>query len=144
LIQKVSTAAVRIIDQDGTNARTAQKALRALSENIEQIHTAVRDMSSTTTGRKSILPDPSVEEFTFTYEEEADPEVFFVPYIWEIIVCVLTSSTIEWDRNRIQVFPLLDGEDGDDVDNDNVEDEDNNTELQSMLPHFARDVTDVV
>lgn len=42
------------------------------------------------------------------YEEESDPEVFFVPYVWEIIVSVVTSSSIEWETNKIKVFPLLD------------------------------------
>lgn len=48
------------------------------------------------------------EEFTFSYEEEADPEVFFVPYIWDIIVSVVTASTMEWKKDDIEVFPLLD------------------------------------
>jgi hypothetical protein len=45
---------------------------------------------------------------TFTYEEEADPEVFFVPYIWDVIVCTLTTTTttMEWDRAKIRLFPL--------------------------------------
>ena len=85
------------------------------------------------------------DDFTFTYEEEADPEIFFVPYVWEVIVCVITSATMEWEKSRIKVFPLLE------VDDDTAEhdvalddDDDDNSETQSMIPHFARDVTDVV
>lgn len=33
-------------------------------------------------------------------------EIFFVPYIWDVIVCSLTASTFEWARDRIKVFPL--------------------------------------
>lgn len=47
----------------------------------------------------------------FTYEEEADPEVFFVPYVWDVVVCALTASSIEWQKERIQVFPALPEED---------------------------------
>jgi hypothetical protein len=78
------------------------------------------------------------EDFTFTYEEEADPEIFFVPYVWEVIVCVITSSSIEWNKDRIGVFPLLDEEP--------IED-DFSTETPvsgNGLPQFARDVSDVV
>lgn len=48
------------------------------------------------------------EEFTFLYEEEADPEVFFVPYLWDLIVCVVTASAIEWKKDDIKAFALLD------------------------------------
>ena len=43
-------------------------------------------------------------DFTFTYEEEADPEVFFVPYVWEVIVCVATASSIEWKKDKFRYF----------------------------------------
>jgi len=49
------------------------------------------------------------EEFTFLYEEEADPEVFFVPYIWDLIVSVVTAGTMEWKKDDIKVFALLEG-----------------------------------
>ena len=45
-------------------------------------------------------------EFTFTYEEEADPEIFFVPYVWEVVTCVVTASTLEWNKDKIKVFAL--------------------------------------
>jgi hypothetical protein len=138
LIQKVTTTAVRIIDQDGSNARTAQKALKVLGDHIHQINEVVKESS----GKKA---DQSIEDFTFTYEEEEDPEIFFVPYVWEVIVCVMTSASTEWDKSRIQVFPLLNVEDDDDDEaDDEVLDDDNNSEMESMIPHFARDVTDIV
>jgi hypothetical protein len=91
--------AARIIEQHG-DSRTAAKALKVLadkSSNLKEIAAESRRKSDT-------------EDFTFTYEEEADPEVFFVPYLWEVIVCVVTSSTLEWNKERIQVFALLDDE----------------------------------
>jgi hypothetical protein len=33
-------------------------------------------------------------------------EVFFVPYLWDVIVGALTTSTLEWSREKILVFPL--------------------------------------
>ena len=27
-------------------------------------------------------------------------------YIWDVIVCTLTSTTMEWDRTKINAFPL--------------------------------------
>lgn len=118
--------ATSIIEKDG-NARTATKALKALAENIELIQGAV------TENRKRA----DSEDFTFTYEEEADPEIFFAPYVWEVIVCVLTSASIEWHKNNIQVFPLQE---------ERVETIDFATDgtPESTIPQFARDVTDVV
>ena len=103
--------------------------MKLLTDNIEVIHDAVTDR------RKRAKP----EDFTFTYEEEADPEIFFVPYLWEVILCVVTSATIEWNKNRIQVFPLLDEEEDDTEDFDDSDSRETNT-----IPQFARDVSDVV
>jgi hypothetical protein len=119
----VTTIAVSIIE-DGS-ARTAPKALKILSDNIAQVRYGVTDE------RKRAEP----EDFTFTYEEEADPEIFFSPYVWEVIVSVLTSASIEWNKNRIQVFPLLDEEPEEDIESDASE---------INIPQFARDVSDVV
>ena len=109
---------------------------------------------NTTPGRnnKSLDYQSPEDDFTFTYEEETDPEIFFVPYVWEVIVCVMTSATMEWDKRRIQVFPLLEMDDADEIDDDGDDKNDSydtgstddNTEMQSMIPHFARDVTDIV
>eukprot|EP01083_Nonionella_stella_P145105 454063_1 len=48
-----------------------------------------------------------MEDFKFTYEEEGDPETFFVPYIWDVIVSTVTSNSLEWDRMNIEVFPIM-------------------------------------
>ena len=96
LIQKVINAAKKIIDE-GDDARTAAKALKVLLENAETL----KQMATESQKRSST-------EDLFTYEEEADPEVFFVPYVWEIIVSVVTSSSIEWETDKIEVFALLD------------------------------------
>jgi len=48
-----------------------------------------------------------MEDFKFTYEEEADPETFFLPYTWSVIVCTATSSMLEWDKKNIKVFPIM-------------------------------------
>jgi hypothetical protein len=125
-IQTVMATCAKLIEEDGS-ARTAARALKILTDNVDQIQMAVADR------RKRAEP----EDFTFTYEEEADPEIFFVPYVWEVVVCVVTSASIEWNKNRIQVFPLLD-----------EEPEDEMFELgethEISIPQFARDVTDVV
>lgn len=55
----------------------------------------------------SVASDASdLGNLTFTYEEEADPEVFFVPYVWDVIVGTMTTTTMEWTRSKIEVFPL--------------------------------------
>ena len=48
-----------------------------------------------------------MEDFKFTYEEESDPETFFIPYVWETIVCTVTSSSLEWDRMNIKAFAIM-------------------------------------
>ena len=89
---------------------------------------------------------PETEDFTFTYEEEADPEIFFVPYVWEVIVCAVTSTSIEWNKGRIQVFPLLEEEREDEESDDGEGTWENDTAdaQDGLIPQFARDVTDVV
>ncbi|GAX25400.1 hypothetical protein FisN_5Lh500 [Fistulifera solaris] len=124
-IQKVIDAAKRIIDE-GDDARTAAKALKVLldhTETLKQVATDSKRRSST--------------EDLFTYEEESDPEVFFVPYVWEIIVSVVTSSSIEWDTDKIKVFALLD---------DLPEDipEGHMDEPQHDTTKFSTDVSEVV
>ncbi len=123
-IQKVIDAAKRIIDE-GEDARTAAKALKVLldhTETLKQLATDSKKRSST--------------EDLFTYEEESDPEVFFVPYVWEIIVSVVTSSSIEWDTDKIKVFALLD-----DLPDDLPE---GLTDEQHDTTKFSTDVSDVV
>ena len=72
-MEKVIKLADKLVHEDG-GARTAPKALRVLEDNVEEL--------------KGISEKNQEADFTFSYEEEADPEVFFVPYIWEVIVCV--------------------------------------------------------
>lgn len=45
-----------------------------------------------------------VPELTFSYEEEASPEDFFVPYVWSVVV--ETSPALIVARDRIQIFTL--------------------------------------
>ena len=124
-ILNVASKAASLIETDGS-ARTAPKALKILSDHIDQIRNAVAD------GRKR----NEQEEFTFTYEEEADPEIFFAPYVWEVIVCALTSASIEWNKNQIRVFPLLE---------ELLELPEAPSEFsEGTIPQFARDVSDVV
>lgn len=53
-------------------------------------------------------------------------EVFFVPYVWDMIVGTLTTTTMEWSRNKIQVFPL------------------NNEEVMNPLPQQTSDQSETV
>ena len=122
-------ASSSVIDKGG-DTRTAPKALKVLLENVDEIRQVVSEQ------RKRSEAD----DFTFTYEEEADPEIFFVPYVWETIVCVVTSSSVEWNKNRIQVFPLLEEEP--------VEEQVHVVDDESSEPRdptrFSTDVSDVV
>jgi len=85
-----------VIQEEG--ARTAPIALKVLESQIDRLQKA-----SEKRRKKEKLDD-----FTFTYEEEADPEIFFVPYVWETLVSIVTSSTIEWKQDDIKAFALLD------------------------------------
>jgi hypothetical protein len=95
-IQSIIQTAASMIQEEG--ARTAPKALKVLEGKIGRLQKAAAAEKK----RKH-----QVDDFNFTYEEEADPEVFFVPYVWETIVCVVTSSTVEWRKDDIRVFSLL-------------------------------------
>jgi hypothetical protein len=71
---------------------------------MDRIQQAVAEPSSK---RLSSSKRDAADAFMFTYEEESDPESFFVPYIWEVIVCVATASLMDWNKAGIRVFPLL-------------------------------------
>ena len=43
-------------------------------------------------------------ELHFTYEEEASPEEFFVPYVWTFVV---NNSVIPWNSQAIALFSPL-------------------------------------
>ena len=47
-----------------------------------------------------------VPELRFSYEEEAAPEAFFVPYVWSLIVSH-TSRTLAWRTEAIALFTPL-------------------------------------
>ena len=105
------------------SSRTASKALGILQEHRDELQGAVSERR-----RKE-------EDFTFTYEEEADPEVFFVPYVWEVIVGAVTSGTLDWNQDEIRVFALL----------DKVEVVNSNGMEEAAGPtNFSQDVSDVV
>lgn len=130
-IYNVIKTAAKIIESQ-FNARTASKALQILTENMDQMREAVAEKKKKTAEK---------EDFQFTYEEEADPEVFFVPYIWEVIVCAVTSSTVEWEKNKIQVFPLLEAEE---VPSDVLEGADEPGTSAATANVFAHDAMDMV
>jgi hypothetical protein len=111
-------------------ARTATKALLVLDEEVETIRKAVTD------NRKK-----NQDDFTFSYEEETDPEIFFVPYVWEVIVCTVTASSIEWQKKNIRVFPLLEIEEG--AESSSLLDSPVDPALMPQQG-FAQDVSDVV
>ncbi len=43
-------------------------------------------------------------ELHFSYEEEASPEDFFVPYVWTFVV---THSAIPWNAQAVALFSPL-------------------------------------
>jgi hypothetical protein len=49
------------------------------------------------------LKDREATAETFTYQEEEDPEIFFVPYVWQVVV-ESNFTDIAWDQKRIKVF----------------------------------------
>jgi hypothetical protein len=124
-IQKVIDAASNAIEK-AEDARTAAKALKVLQENVDALRLVVSEQRKRS----------GEEDFTFSYEEEADPEIFFVPYVWEVIVCVVTSSSVEWNKDKIQVFPLLEEEEIVDLPTDGPP--------QVDPTQFSKDVSDLV
>uniref|UniRef100_A0A7S3QAK0 Dymeclin n=2 Tax=Chaetoceros debilis TaxID=122233 RepID=A0A7S3QAK0_9STRA len=113
----------------GASARRADESMKVLEQNV---HVLKGTHASSSRGTRSRLNSESshseggsgasvasldstisdstmngMEDFKFTYEEEGDPETFFVPYIWDVIVSTVTSNTLEWDRMNIEVFPIM-------------------------------------
>lgn len=99
-IQTVIRTAATLI-QENADARTAPKAMAVLEKNMSVLKDAANK-----------IPENRDDsgDFTFTYEEEADPEIFFIPYVWEVVVCVATASSIEWQTDNILAFALLEEE----------------------------------
>jgi len=90
-----------IIQKDG-EALTATQAMYRLTTSIEDLKSAMRT--------NTLLNNDAADaegDFTFTYEEDADPEVFFVPYIWDVVTCAVTVSFVEWDKAGIKVVSFV-------------------------------------
>lgn len=123
-VQKAIQAAAAVIGE--ADARTASKALKVLGDNAAKVREAVND------SRKK-----DADDFTFTYEEEADPEIFFLPYVWEVTTCAVTASRIEWQKNEILIFPLLEVEETGSM---------QHSDADAPVPTggFSKDVSDVV
>jgi len=96
-IERLIFHAYDIIKNGAT--RSADEALTFLSDSIESMK-----LISENSDRGLVDSD---EDFAFTYEEESDPEIFFLPYVWEVTVCAISSSILEWDKLSIKIFPLL-------------------------------------
>mmetsp|Transcript_11782 Transcript_11782/g.21463 ORF Transcript_11782/g.21463 Transcript_11782/m.21463 type:complete len:182 (+) Transcript_11782:333-878(+) len=94
-IQTVIGTASTLIQESG-DARTAPKAMAVLRRNMSQLKEAV--------SKAEHAGSDDSGDFTFTYEEEADPEIFFIPYVWEVVVCVTTVISIEWEKENIIAF----------------------------------------
>lgn len=112
MIQKADT----LISNAST--RTAEKTLEVLQKSTDVLKgkssksNRLLSSASSTTDDSTISTASSstvsgMEDFRFTYEEEADPEIFFVPYMWEVLVCCVSASTLEWNKREIKVFALM-------------------------------------
>jgi len=148
-ISAVISKADSLIQESG-EARTAQKAFTLLEQSIDQLKAAAlpghlsRDRSKEISSPSHDTGVEDSSDFTFTYEEEVDPEIFFIPYLWEVVVCVVAAGSIDWDANRIQVFPLLETEPESTADGNGM------MMLKTAVPdygmgnEYAKDVSDVV
>ena len=115
-INVIILAADKIIEE--SSARTADRAMAALkdsSDELKGLRIGKRENTSVPSSGDSFssysdISDSTVggvEDFRFTYEEENDPEIFFLPYVWEIVVSVITASSIEWNKTNIKAFALI-------------------------------------
>ena len=95
---------MRLLEEGGEAVRTTpQKAHQILEANTDSL-------------KKVAHPKTKRDDFVFSYEEEDDPELFFVPYVWEVLVCTVSATTVEWDTSRIQIFDVQGNDDDDDND----------------------------
>jgi hypothetical protein len=115
-IQSVTLKASSLIQTDG--ARTAPRALQVLENHVESLVKAAKAADAKVPSKRRKSGNTAEEDFTFTYEEETDPEIFFVPYVWEVVVCCTTSTTISWKKDDIRAFGLLDKIEDDDIGSD--------------------------
>ena len=106
----------KIVKSNG-GGLSARKTLKLLEDNLSELRSYSsegallrRNSHSDDSSASSVASDASdLGNLTFQYEEEADPEVFFLPYLWDIVVSTLTtSSSMEWRRSSIQIFALND------------------------------------
>ncbi|KAL7543130.1 hypothetical protein ACHAXR_012428 [Thalassiosira sp. AJA248-18] len=110
------------IIQDNGDGMSADQTLGVLKAHLKEL----KSYEGVVSDELSVASDASdLGNLTFTYEEEADPEVFFVPYVWDMCIGTLTTTTMEWSRNKIQVFPL-------------------NEEIREPLPQNSSDNGDTV
>jgi len=121
---RTATEAMEILKQsvhELKNIRVSSQTTMSLSssgvvmvEPLDSTSAATRDRSNSIDSLSSTCGSEA-GDFAFTYEEEVDPEVFFIPYVWDVIVCVATSSCLagvaEWEKDQICVFSLLEGGD---------------------------------
>ena len=119
-IQSIVLKASEMIHEEG--ARSAQKALKLLEHQMGELKAMVvaadHELTNKLPSKRSKHSNKNNSHYddgdgdddvaTFSYEEEADPESFFVPYVWDLIVSVVTASTMEWKKDDIQAFSLLD------------------------------------
>jgi len=83
--------------------RSAEQAMDFLKINISSLKAI-----GTSPFHSGLSPGNSdeddYEDFTYEYEEEDDPEIFFLPYVWEVVSCVVTSGVMDWDKSRAYVY----------------------------------------
>lgn len=135
------------------SARTSEKALEVLQQSIHVLKGS-KSSSSSSSGKissgASVTDDSTIstassstisgmEDFRFTYEEEADPEIFFIPYLWDVVVSCVSASTIEWHKKKIKVFALLQYEEM-----SHLLDDGGNEDNGESTGMYAKDAGDVV
>lgn len=146
-IMQIISCADKAIQEDGS-ARTADQAMQVLEKTVDKLKAVTKPLTSTSSvgpglrersnSFDSLASDISTitdagSDFTFTYEEEQDPEIFFIPYIHEVVVCTISASSIEWNKSSIRIFPLLEGGEEEEADG-----------MAPALQSFASDVDDAV
>merc|ERR1711862_886337 len=91
ILQKSSKKVVDFVTSLEENKLLSQQQLSNSNDNIHS--------TTSSTTNSNINGD-----FTFIYEEDIHPEVFFVPYIWEVVVKVVTHNFLEWNLDNISLF----------------------------------------
>ncbi len=112
-IRAVMKEADKMIQE--ASARNAQQSMEILQKNVHvlkglKVGSTQRGRIGSESSVDSTMSDSTMngmEDFKFTYEEESDPETFFVPYVWDVIVSTVTSNSLEWDRMNIKVFAIM-------------------------------------